>query len=247
MSRSITRISLGDQVTDAIIDLIRERNLKEGDQIPSSNELAAMLKVSLPVVREAVAGLSAIGLLERHQGRESTVAMPNSTHLSRLFSLRVMGSSIDDPELQDFREIVEVGNARLAARNRSEEQLRDLDAALAVLNRVKTAEALHAADVEFHMAVARAAGNDLCALTLESLEPLLRRLRRRIWNGWVTAGGGVESINQAHAAILKAIRAGDAAEAAAAMARHLAQARSGLDESLRRGPVPTAPEAGFSS
>jgi GntR family transcriptional repressor for pyruvate dehydrogenase complex len=245
MPRSIRRTSLGEQATDAIIELIGERNLHAGDQLPGSNDLAEMLGVSVPVVREAMAGLAAIGLLERHQGRESTVATPDSSHLSRLLSLRVVGSSVDDVQLQQFREIVEVGNARLAARNRSDEQLMALDAALDVLSSARTPEELHEGDVLFHAAVAQSANNDLCALTLESLEPLLWRLRRRVWHGWVNAGGDLTSIIDAHAAILKAIRAGDEDEAAAAMSRHLAQARAGLDESLRSGDIEPPSNAGF--
>ncbi|MDR1236630.1 MAG: FadR family transcriptional regulator [Propionibacteriaceae bacterium] len=245
MPRSIKRNPLGEQVTDAIIELIAEQNLRAGDRLPSSNDLSDLLGVSVPVVREAMAGLAAIGLLERHQGRESTVATPNSSHLSRLLSLRVVGSSVDDEQLQQFREIVEVGNARLAARNRSEDDLVALDERLSLLSAAKTSEDLHEADVAFHAAVARATGNDLCELTLESLEPILWRLRRRVWNGWVNAGGGVTSIIEAHAVILRAIRAGDGDGAATAMSQHLAQARSGLDESLRKGDVAVAPKAGF--
>jgi GntR family transcriptional regulator, transcriptional repressor for pyruvate dehydrogenase complex len=245
MPRSIKRTSLQDQVTEALIELIAERDLKAGDQLPSSAELADMMNVSLPVVREAIAGLAAIGLLERHQGRETTVETPNATHLSRLFSLRLVGAAVEDEKLQQFREIVEVGNAKLAAQNRTQDQLESLDAALAVLTSAQNADELYAADVAFHAEVARAADNDLCELTLESLEPLLWRLRRRTWSGWVIAGGGVTSIIDAHRVILDAIRDGDPDGAAAAMASHLTQARAGLEESLRVGDHEVEPEAGF--
>jgi DNA-binding FadR family transcriptional regulator len=245
MPRSIKRTSLQDQVTEALIELIAERDLKAGDQLPGSSELADMMNVSLPVVREAIAGLAAIGLLERHQGREATVGTPNATHLSRLFSLRLVGSSVEDEKMQQFREIVEVGNARLAAQNRTTEQLTELDQALAVLSAAQNADALYAADVAFHAAVARAADNDLLELTLESLEPLLWRLRRRTWSGWVSAGGGLASIIDAHRVILEAIRNGDPDAAAVAMTDHLTQARTGLEESQRAGDPDVGPRAGF--
>lgn len=247
MSRSLKRTSLTDQATEAIIELISERDLKAGDRLPASGELAGMLDVSVPVVREAVAGLAAIGLLERQQGRESTIATPNSSHLSRLFSLRVLGADVDDEELQQFREIVEVGNARLAARNRSDDAVAALDEAMTVLAGARSSEELHAADVAFHAAVARAADNDLCELTLESLEPLLARLRRRVWNGWVNQGGEFTPIIEAHRVILEAIRAGDETAAADAMSAHLEQARVGLEESLRGGDREVTARAGFPS
>lgn len=245
MPRSIRRTSLTDQATEAIIDLISERNLKAGDRLPGSGELAEMLEVSVPVVREAVAGLAAIGLLERQQGRESTIATPNSSHLNRLFSLRVLGADIDDVQVQQFREIVEVGNARLAARNRSTEALTSLEQTMEVLARSRSAEELHEADVAFHAAVARAADNDLCELTLEALEPLLWRLRRRVWTGWVNQGGEFTAIIEAHRLILAAIRDGDEAAAGTAMTTHLEQARVGLEESLRGDDREVAARAGF--
>ncbi|MFC6879342.1 MULTISPECIES: FadR/GntR family transcriptional regulator [Actinomadura] len=245
MPASIKRTSLTDQATEAIIQLIQERNLRDGDQMPGTGELAEMLNVSVPVVREAVAGLSAIGLLKRHQGRESTVSTPDSTHMSRLFALRILGTSVDDEQLQQFREIVEVGNARLAARNHTPEHLASLHEALDALRSVRDAEHLHEADVAFHAAVSQAAGNDLCELTLESLEPLLRRLRRRVWNGWVNAGGRVEAIIDAHRVILTAIEAADENAAATAMAVHLEQARLGLEESICDGDHEVAGTAGF--
>ncbi|HXG71239.1 MAG TPA: FCD domain-containing protein [Gemmatimonadaceae bacterium] len=241
MPRSLKRTSLTDQVTEAIIELISERSLKPGDRLPASGELAKMLDVSVPVVREAVAGLAAIGLVERQQGRESTIATPNSSHLGRLFSLRVIGSAVDDEQVQQFREIVEVGNARLAARNRNPESLAALEAAMAILASARTAEELHDADVAFHSAVADAADNDLCQLTLESLEPLLWRLRRRVWSGWVQQGGEFDPVIEAHRAILAAIAAGDEDQAARAMADNLGQARIGLEESIRSGDQPAAP------
>lgn len=245
MPRSIKRTSLQEQVTTAVIELIEERGLVAGDQLPGSIELAEMLGVSLPVVREAIAGLAAIGLLERHQGREATIGTPNASHLSRLFSLRRIGSAVDDEKVQQFREIVEVGIARLAAEHRTPEQLKALDEALAKLKSSTSADELYAADVAFHAAVARAADNDLLEVTLESLEPLLWRLRRRTWSGWVTAGGELGSIVDAHGIILDAIRAGDGAAAAAAMLSHLSQARAGLEVPLPDGEQAVDPTAGF--
>lgn len=244
MPRSIKQTSLADQVAEAVIEMIQERRLEAGDQLPSSSDLAETFGVSVPVVREALAGLAAIGLLRRHQGRESTVARPNSTHLSRLFALRTSGT-IDDEKLQQFREIVEVGNARLAARNRTPDQLLALEDAMSVLAAATSAEALHDADVRFHAAIAAAADNDFCELTLASIEPLLRRLRRRVWNGWVAAGGNFVPIIEAHRLILEAIIEGDEDAAGSAMNEHLAQARAGLLQSIRAGDPHVEPRAGF--
>ncbi|WP_022894773.1 FadR/GntR family transcriptional regulator [Agromyces subbeticus] len=234
MPRSLKRNSLAEQAAEAIIELIDDQQLRDGDPLPATADLAEMLDVSIPVIREAVAGLAAIGLLRRHQGRESTVSVPNSSHMARLLTLRVVGAEVEDERLQQFREIVEVGNARLAATHRTPNDLASMDAAMDQMRMVRTAEDLHAADVDFHAAIARATANDLCELTLEALEPVLWRLRRRVWSGWVAAGGSLDSIISAHSIILEAIRAGNESDASQAMSEHLAQARTGLEAPLKK-------------
>lgn len=231
MPPSLKRNSLAEQAAEAIIELISDQQLRDGDPLPTTAELADMLDVSVPVIREAIAGLAAIGLLKRQQGRESTVSVPDSSHMARLLALRVSGVEIEDERVQQYREIVEVGNARLAAAHHTPEDLVALDEAMLHMRTVTSAEELHAADVAFHAAVARATANDLCELTLEALEPVLWRLRRRVWGGWVAAGGRLDTIVEAHSTILEAIRSHDPAAAAHAMSEHLAQARSGLESS----------------
>jgi len=86
--------SLAEQASEAIVEYISERGLRDEDGLSATTELAGMLHVSVPVVREAIAGLSMIGLLKRQHGRETTVSMPDSTHLARLLAFRVAGANV---------------------------------------------------------------------------------------------------------------------------------------------------------
>ncbi len=238
LTSALQRSSLTDQAADAIVELIQDRNLADGDALPATGELAAMFDVSVPVVREAIAGLSTIGLVKRQQGKESVVSTPNASHLATLLRFRIANANVDDAAIQDFREIVEVGNARLAALHRDDKALAELEAALTRLRGVRSEDEQFAADVAFHAAVAQAGGNDLSIMTLEALEPLLRRQRQRVWSGWVAGGGDLDSIIQAHIAILEQIVAQDAPRAADAMSAHLKQARTGLDHPPRTTDLP---------
>lgn len=229
MGRQLQRSTLTEQVIEAILDYIAENELRDGAALPPTNTMASMFDVSVPVVREAISGLAAIGLIKRQQGRESVMSTPDAGHLERLLRFRVANAAVDDRSIHEYREIVEVGNARLAARNRTPEALMALEHAFHLLESVKGEEELHNADVAFHAAVARAGGNDLSVLTLDALAPLLHRHRRRVWSGWVADGGDLDSIVAAHALILDKVRDGDVAGAASAMATHLAQARHGLE------------------
>ena len=227
---TLERASLAELTTDALLNLIKEQQLRDGDPIPATGELADRLGVSRPVVREAVATLAGLGLVHRQQGRESVVTTPGSRQLERLIQLRFQIQNIPYEDIQEFREFVEVDSARLAARHATEPDLADLSSALEALRAASNDSELHDADVEFHRVVARAGGNDLMRLVIDAVSPLLRQLRTRVWAGWVASGGGLAEIIDAHAEILDAISRHDESAAAAAMTAHMAQARSGLND-----------------
>lgn len=225
---ALQRVSLVEQTIDALLALIRDRGLRENDSLPSTAELAATLEVSRPVVREAIAELSGQGLLSRRQGRETLIALPNSAQFERILRLRfaIRGQAMQD--LQDFREVIEVAAARLAA---GRSTLADVTALSAIHDTMRAAaneDDRHRIDQEFHREIARISGNDMLLLTLEGITPLMIDLRRRAWAGWAASGHGVEPIIQAHTEILDRIRERDPSGAALAMAAHLAQASEGL-------------------
>lgn len=225
----LRRTPLTDQVADALVDLMNERQLREGDVIPATGELATLFGVSVPVVREAIASLAALGVVSRHQGRESVVSAPDGRQFGRLLRYRVDNAGVSNQAIQEYREIVEVGNAALAAHNVTEQDARNLEDAMTRLRNASTEDELHDADVGVHAAIAAVGRNDLMILTLEALAPLLRRLRERVWSGWVASGHDLDPIIEAHAAIVERILAKDVDGAATAMRNHLRQARLGLE------------------
>jgi DNA-binding FadR family transcriptional regulator len=57
-----------EQIAEQIQELIRSRALRPGDRLPAERELAAMLGVSRPSVREAMIALEAAGFIEVRTG-----------------------------------------------------------------------------------------------------------------------------------------------------------------------------------
>ncbi|MFI1092467.1 FadR/GntR family transcriptional regulator [Streptomyces sp. NPDC020917] len=228
MPKPIQRQSLTDMAVDALIGLIEERNLSAGDALPATADLAAELSVSRPVIREAIAELAGQGLLERRQGRETVITMPGPRQLERLLRLRfaITGTQLED--IQDYRQVAEVGSAKLAAIRATESDIEAIRRRLEVLRSVESEEDLHEADQAFHREVARAAGNQLVLLTIDAITPLLHQLRVEAWRGWKESGMGIEPIIEAHAVILDRIIERDPDAAAQAMQDHLLQAGEGL-------------------
>lgn len=70
------RVLRYQHVYDLVVDLIRDRDLKPGSQLPSTAELANMAGVSIISVRRALDELTRHGRIVRHQGVGTFVASP---------------------------------------------------------------------------------------------------------------------------------------------------------------------------
>lgn len=226
----VGRTTLSDQVADAVIALIQARGLREGEALPPTSELAQEFDVSRPVVREALAELAGRGLLKRQQGREGVFTLPGSRQLSQLLALRLAHRHIALTDLQEFRETVEVGAARLAAQRVASGELdgQRLRECLQALEGARGEAAMHEADLALHQAVAEASGNDVFVLVLDSLTPLLRESRATAWAGYVRTGGDTRRAVALHTDLVDRVLAGDPDGAAEAMARDLADTRSAI-------------------
>lgn len=80
------RIPLYFQLRDALMDGIRTRGLKPGDQLPGEAVLERRYGVSRTTIRQALAELEAEGRVKRIQGRGTFVAAPRIQHVPLLAS-----------------------------------------------------------------------------------------------------------------------------------------------------------------
>ncbi|CAB4565867.1 MAG: FCD domain-containing protein [Actinobacteria bacterium] len=225
----VRRTTLVGATVDELISLIETRQLSAGDSLPSTAELAEQLDVSRTVVREAIAELAGQGLLIRRQGKDTEISFPDSDQFERMVRLRFALAGAQFDQLQEFRVTIEIGAARLAAQRATVEDNIALKKRLDAIVSVTDMSLLHEADQAFHSEVARISRNDFIIMSLEGISPLLIELRKRAWSGWVGAGRNLQELIHAHAEVLDAIVAREPEWAAEAMARHLDQARMGLE------------------
>lgn len=111
----LQRKTLTSQVIDYVIGLIKSGAVKPGDRLPTESELTQTLGISRTCVREAMKSLESLGLVEIRQRVGATVLQPSASSLLHTgqFSLMVQAQQADD--LLEFRKIIEVGLASLAA------------------------------------------------------------------------------------------------------------------------------------
>jgi DNA-binding FadR family transcriptional regulator len=187
-----------------------------GTPLPNEDELAAELRVSRTVVREAIKALQAKGLLEVRPKTGTRVRPRRSWHL--LDADVVVWQFADIERSDDLRELYEVRSsiaaaaARLAAVRRTTEQLDEIEAHH---RRIEAAAAeplaRRVAELDFQAAVAAAAHNSLLA-------HVTAMIRVAIEAAAVPAGNARDDGSAAlRVTLIDAIRAGDAESAEKSM------------------------------
>jgi GntR family transcriptional repressor for pyruvate dehydrogenase complex len=235
-----------ERLAEAVIRDLEGRiatgELAAGALLDAEASLAAQHRVSSRVIREALGALAARGLVEVIPGKGTVVRGVDAAALRDFFLVAARGDGRGLWDLFELRKVVEVQIAGLAARRasaadvtRCEESFHRLELAQA------TPEDYVEADIDFHQAVAAAAGNRILALVLEGLRDPLRRGRTRSWQGRIRVGHEVADQVDMHRRILVAVRRHQPRAAELAMAHHLDLAELHL-RAAEGAPGPCVPE-----
>ena len=111
----VERNSLADQVAKKILDLVRTGNLKPGDQLPPERDLAQMLQVSRPSLREAMRGLQILGVVKTRQGGGAYISSLDAADLLGPLQFLITLNKQNVHALYESRVLIDGGIARMAA------------------------------------------------------------------------------------------------------------------------------------
>ncbi|WP_054952635.1 FadR/GntR family transcriptional regulator [Flaviflexus massiliensis] len=226
-----------DRVTatvDDILSRIHSGEFGTGHSLPPEAELAALLDVSRPTMREAVRSLSTRGVLTVVHGRGTFVNPVRSwTDLPTMISALERTESPRQIGLQliELRRMIEVGACGLAARNRTDEDLSALRGHLETFSSAEEAgdiAGVAQADMDFHSAILVASSNPFLPTIMLPLQDALSSSRRRTSENPEIRGRA----SYHHRAILAAIEAGDESRAKDAMRAHMTQTRNDIANHL---------------
>lgn len=224
--------SLSDRIVAQVERLIDDERLKPGDQLPSERDMAELLGVSRPSLREAVRILEAHARLVVKHGQGVFVQAPLSERELRA----AMGDiQLSLQELYAMREVLEVPAAGWAAENITPDQLRDVRAALDALNAAGEAprpdyDKLRQLDADFHLAIAVAAGNRF----LRQTSSVLHNMVLSSMQTTLLIPGRVVIARRDHERIYAALERADVAGARQAARAHIRGARSAAARRLDR-------------
>ncbi|WP_213004167.1 FadR/GntR family transcriptional regulator [Parahaliea maris] len=218
--------SLSSQVAAQLEAMIRQGRIEVGHKLPTEAALCDMFAVSRTVVREAIANLKSLGLVETRRGVGTTVIAgePRETFFTGGISATTVNDILDILEL---RLSVEVTAAGLAAVRRQETDLAQM---ASCLERFESAVArgglARAEDLEFHCAIASATGNPLFVKFYELMNKSTIPRAQLVEEGidWEPTARYLTEVNQEHRSIYQAVLNQDAESAERAMYDHLYRA-----------------------
>jgi DNA-binding FadR family transcriptional regulator len=133
--RPVRSVNIFEETVESILRLVKLGLLPPGERLPSERELARRLGVSRPTVREALRALAQTGYLKTWRGRTGGTYVLEWRPEPSDESVRALAEAMGDDLLDalDFRLVVEIGAAGLAAERCTTEDEARLDAALALL------------------------------------------------------------------------------------------------------------------
>ena len=211
-----------DSVYARLRDLILSNVFRAGQKLVD-RDLAEQLGVSRTPVREALGRLAMMGLVEARSRRGYYVRQYTAEEMTDLY---------------EFRKILEMNVARLAAQNAEPAHMREFEHILIKSERLAAESANHAntvkLDLEIHNLIARASGN---VALYQAIHNLMDKVMCFIWVDWVDASvadtASFAAAHREHQRLIERIIARDADGAAEHLGAHIDNAREGLATMLQ--------------
>ncbi len=176
MFQPLKKKRFSDRIADLIQEKILEDNLEVGTGLPSEIAMAREFQVSRSVIREALRILEISGLVNIKKGPTGGIFVSYGYHAPIIRSLNnlIASGDVTVDHLFDARLLIEPHIAGQAALNADDGDLKKFqalfeDSAAHLDDPVR----LKQNNLEFHLLLARASGNPVLAVMLESVFELL--------------------------------------------------------------------------
>ena len=222
---SVRPNSAVSEVAKRLLGYFTSGDVEPGTRLPPERQLAVSLGVGRSTVREALAALDLLGVVNIRPGSGTYLRGSASELLPQTLSWGLMLGEQRTRELIELRHGLEVETARLAAERATDEDVARLDVCLAAMrDNLDDLASFVEADRRFHLEIGEAAGNLVLRDLLQNVRSLLRVWAERVLRDEALARLTYDE----HAAVFRAIRDRDQAGAGEAMAAHMDSAAARL-------------------
>lgn len=230
--------NIGQSARELVVEYFEQGilsgELKPGDKVMSERDLAMHLGVCRGAVREGVARLEGMGLVEFSRGVKGGTAIRHDSglHLARLFRLHLSLHGADKSDVIEVRIALERATTTIAANNPTEALITELTELVDAMSTQYDRAAFEALDTAFHHAIANHGGNgllfDLTRAIRTTVSDPIRRATDHIedWKAYQ------EMLTEEHCGILMAIASRNSQYAAEVMEAHIRHAWAILPHDL---------------
>jgi GntR family transcriptional repressor for pyruvate dehydrogenase complex len=215
-----------EEAADQIAEKVRTGELRTGDRLPGERSLAAQMEISRPTLREAVKVLVEAGVLEVRRGPGGGMYVATDVVPTDLVRHSASLRLAEIAAVLEARRMLEPQVAQLAAERATEEDFEAMERSIEAMRRIvdggwhqRHEDRFLQLDVQFHLALARAAGNP----TVETLMRILLRQLEIARDMAMHVPLVPEWTIGIHERTLAALRSGEPEEVEAVMDEHLGQ------------------------
>jgi DNA-binding FadR family transcriptional regulator len=167
----VTRGRLSDNVLSQIKKSIIDGVYKPGERLPLEKDLLEMFNVSRGPLREALKSLERMGFVVVKTGvlGGAYVTAKGVRSFSNSLYDFIRMNKVSFQELLEMREIIEPGMAALAAKRRTEDDIKELETTIALREKmIKLKKIPIVVNIDWHQAVAEASKNQMLCLIIDA-------------------------------------------------------------------------------
>ncbi len=208
------------QVIAYLIEQIREQKIKKGDKLPTERELSASLNVSRASVREAYKTFHVLGLVVNRPGSGTYVREEVDEWLNEPMKIVFKLFGIKMEEVFEFRKMIEVETATLAAESITDSELIQLTECYEKMLNVESEFEKSKYDKKFHYIIAKASRNHIIFNSYNAMSSMLEAFTYDI-RAMVLQMEGEDILEKIHMDIYRAIMNRDKENARKSMKAHM--------------------------
>lgn len=217
-------LSLSEKTEQQILEAIKQKIYIPGDKLNGEMELAQNFGVSRTVVREALHRLAGRGILEAKKGSGFFVANDQYSFVTNsmfdLLEMKCGNSSLIN--IANIRMLIEPGVAKLAAANRTNEDLKALKRSYSEMEaNLNNPKKMIVFDIEFHRLIINSSKNPILPVIME---PILQLMAKFISDTYEYPHSPILALKW-HKKILTFIEEKNKIDAFAAMHAHMEEAQ----------------------
>ncbi len=160
-----------DDVIEYIRKAIDDKIYVPGDRLPSERKLSEMLCIGRNHIRTAIKKMELYGILQTFPQSGTVVAEFTKDEMDKMITNALKVSQYDFHSLVHVRILLEIEACKLAARNRTEDDIREIETALGEFDRAQSTEERVEKDFAFHQAIARSSHNPVISMLLLTITP----------------------------------------------------------------------------